>query len=129
MADVGERRGRAGWLAPSFRNADHVRDTVLSATGADTIAVVLDAETIPSIDVTGAAMLVALRDRLAERGIQLLVVKPIGQVRDVVATAEPSADFTGRHDSVDAAVAAARAAAGVSGMPRHGPASGNEPAS
>ena len=57
-----------------------MRDTVLSAIGADTIAVVLDAETIPSIDVTGAAMLVAPRDRLAERGIQLLVVKPIGQV-------------------------------------------------
>jgi sulfate permease, SulP family len=101
-----------------FANADHVRDTVLAAIGPGTIAVVLDAETIPNIDVTGAAMLVALRDRLEQREIQLLVAKPIGQVRDVVATAEPAADFTGRHDSLDAAVRAARAAAAGKSEPR-----------
>ena len=81
---------------------------VLGAITADTIAVVLDAETIPSIDVTGAGMLVALRARLDARGIQLLVAKSIGQVRDVVATAEPGADLPGRYDTVDEAVAAAR---------------------
>jgi high affinity sulfate transporter 1 len=91
-----------------FANADHVRDSVLGAISADTVAVVLDAETIPSIDVTGAGMLIALRSRLSERGIQLLVAKSIGQVRDVVATAEPGADVPGRYDTVDAAVAAAR---------------------
>ena len=42
-----------------FANADHVRDSVLGAITPDTIAVVLDAETIPSIDVTGAGMLIA----------------------------------------------------------------------
>jgi len=81
-ADVAVLRVESGLF---FANADHVRDTVLSAVDGDTVAVVLDAETIPGIDVTGAAMLVALRDRLAERGIQLLVAKSIGQVRDVVA--------------------------------------------
>jgi len=91
-----------------FANSDHVRDSVLAALTADTVAVVLDAETIPSIDVTGAGMLIALRARLSERGIQLLVAKSIGQVRDVVATAEPRADVPGRYDTVDAAVAAAR---------------------
>jgi MFS superfamily sulfate permease-like transporter len=103
-----------------FANADHVRDTVLGAVDADTTAVVLDAETIPGIDVTGAAMLVSLRDRLAERGIQLLVAKSIGQVRDVVATAEPAADFAGRYDSVDAAVSAARARARDTTLPTEG---------
>jgi sulfate permease, SulP family len=53
-------------------------------------------------------MLVALRERLAARGIQLLVAKSIGQVRDVVATAEAAADVPGRYDTIDAAVAAAR---------------------
>jgi anti-anti-sigma factor len=92
-----------------FANADHVRDTVLDLVADDTRAVVLDAETIPSIDVTGAGMLVTLRERLATRGIQLLVAKSIGQVRDVVATAEPEADVPGRYNSISAAVAAARA--------------------
>jgi hypothetical protein len=69
-------------------------------------------------------MLVALRERLAERGIQLLMAKPIGQVRDVVATAEPAADFTGRHDSIDAAVNAARAAATPHSPPQD-PTAGN----
>ncbi|TQM61847.1 SulP family inorganic anion transporter [Humibacillus xanthopallidus] len=101
-----------------FANADHVRDTVLDAVRGDTVAVVLDAETIPTIDVTGAGMLVALRDRLAERGIQLLVAKSIGQVRDVVATAEPGADVPGRYDSIDAAIKAAR---GVSARPEQQP--------
>jgi sulfate permease, SulP family len=91
-----------------FANADHVRDTVLGVVADDTVAVVLDAETIPAIDVTGAGMLVALRERLEARGIQLLVAKSIGQVRDVVATAEAGADVPGRYDTVDEAVAAAR---------------------
>jgi hypothetical protein len=85
-----------------------VRDSVLSTVTPDTIAVVLDAETIPAIDVTGATMLIALRARLSERDIRLLVAKSIGQVRDVVTTAEPGADVPGRYDTVDAAVAAAR---------------------
>jgi SulP family sulfate permease len=91
-----------------FANADHVRDTVLSLVTDKTVAVVLDAETIPSIDVTGAAMLVALRERLAHRHIQLLVAKSIGQVRDVVRAAEPIADVPGRYDTIDQAVSVAR---------------------
>jgi len=92
-----------------FANADYVRDSVLGAVTADTVAVVLDAETIPSIDVTGAGMLVALRGRLAERGVGLLLAKSIGQVRDVVATAEPGSEVPRRFDTVDAAVTEARA--------------------
>jgi anti-anti-sigma regulatory factor len=94
-----------------FANADYVRDTVIALLTKETVAVVLDAETIPTIDVTGVGMLVALRERLAARGIQLLVAKSIGQVRDVVATAEPAADVAGRHDTIDGAVTAARSAA------------------
>lgn len=50
-----------------FANADHVRDTVLALVTSETVAVVLDAETIPTIDVTGAGMLIARRERLAAR--------------------------------------------------------------
>lgn len=103
-----------------FANADHVRDSVLEAVTADTVAVVLDAETIPSIDVTAASMLVALRARLAEHGVQLLVAKSIGQVRDVVTTAEPGAELPGRYDTVDAAVTDARLNASRRSAPRPG---------
>ncbi len=47
-------------------------------------AVVLDAETTPSIDVTGAQMLADLANNLRGRGTRLLVARDVGQVRDVL---------------------------------------------
>jgi sulfate permease, SulP family len=71
-----------------FANADHVRRTVRSHAHADGVrAVVLDAETIPFVDVTAAAMLVQLRDELDRDGVRLLVARDIGQVRDVLGRA------------------------------------------
>ena len=92
-----------------FANADHVRDSIASMVTSSTRAVVLDAETMPSVDVTGAAMLVSLRSDLERRNISLLLAKSIGQVRDVVTTAEPARDVPGRYETIDDAVAAVQA--------------------
>ena len=46
--------------------------------------VVLDAETIPFVDVTAAEMLRALSEDLERRGVRLLIARDIGQVRDVL---------------------------------------------
>ena len=71
-----------------FANADHVRRTVRSHARADGVrAVVLDAETVPFVDVTAAEMLAQLRDELDRDGVRLLVARDIGQVRDVLARA------------------------------------------
>jgi sulfate permease, SulP family len=68
-----------------FANADSVRARILKAAGAEGIrAVVLDAETIPFIDVTAARMLGELVDELHHRDVQLLIARDTGQVRDVM---------------------------------------------
>ena len=68
-----------------FANADALRDAVQAQAFRDGIrAVVLDAETIPYIDVTAARMLVQLDDELERRGVRLVVARDIGQVRDVL---------------------------------------------
>ena len=66
-----------------FANTDHVRQAVL-AHAHDVKAVVLDAETIPFVDVTAAEMLRALAEDLERRGVRLLVARDVGQVRDVL---------------------------------------------
>jgi sulfate permease, SulP family len=72
-----------------FANADHVRARIRkSAESADPRAVVLDAETTPSIDVTAAQMLADLAHNLRSRGTRLLVARDVGQVRDVLQQAE-----------------------------------------
>lgn len=93
-----------------FANADVVRDAITGMVGPRTRTVVLDAETVPTIDVSGASMLATLRTDLERRGVALLIAKSIGQVRDVVSTAESVDVIAGRYPSVDAAVAAARTA-------------------
>jgi sulfate permease, SulP family len=68
-----------------FANADTVRDQVLKAATADGVrAVVLDAETIPFIDVTASKTLKELSDELHHRNIRLLIARDIGQVRDIL---------------------------------------------
>ena len=48
-------------------------------------AVVLDCETMPSVDVTAARMLNQLAADLARRGTRLVLAGEIGQVRDMLA--------------------------------------------
>ena len=91
-----------------FANADHVRARIRRiAESADPRAVVLDAETTPSIDVTAAQMLADLAQNLRRQGTRLLVARDVGQVRDVLQRAEVPGIVVGVHPTVDAAVEAA----------------------
>ena len=88
-----------------FANAEHVRHTILTHARADGVkAVVIDAETVPYIDVTAAETLRQLRDDLERDGVQLLLARDIGQVRDVLRRAgaedEAAAVFPTVEDAV-----------------------------
>ena len=68
-----------------FANADAIRHRVLDEverTGAS--AAVLDAQTVPSIDVTAVRMLDELAADLARRGVRLALARDVGQVRDLL---------------------------------------------
>ncbi|MFF5076566.1 SulP family inorganic anion transporter [Actinoplanes sp. NPDC000266] len=91
-----------------FANADHVRESILGMLDEHTEAVVLDAETIPSVDITGAAMLATLRDELDRRNIRLLLAKSVGQVRDVLRTSPSAAREATQFPTIDEAVASLR---------------------
>jgi sulfate permease, SulP family len=91
-----------------FANADHVRDTIRRHARGDGVkAVVLDAETVPEIDVTAAEMLSQLRGDLDRAGVRLLVARDIGQVRDVLRRAGAEDDAV-VFPSVEDAVSRAR---------------------
>jgi len=88
-----------------FANSDAVRARILNAAEADGItAVVLDAETIPFIDVTAARMLAALAEDLRGRDATLLLAHAIGQVRDVLQSVIDDPAVTHFYPTVQAAV-------------------------
>jgi MFS superfamily sulfate permease-like transporter len=90
-----------------FANADAVRTRLLAA--ADGVhAVVLDAETIPFIDVTAARMLDELAGDLRRRGVRLAIARDVGEVRDVLARAASEAELHEVYATVGEAVAATR---------------------
>jgi SulP family sulfate permease len=117
LAPVDDRRGspwvdiaRSGLTPPAgvvvvrveaplmFANADSVRTRVreLAAEAADgphgLKLVVLDGSSSPSIDVTAAGMLTQLREDVRRLGGELVLSDNIGQVRDVLSTAEESGE-------------------------------------
>jgi sulfate permease, SulP family len=71
-----------------FANAEAIRQAIRAHAGDGTRAVVLDAETVPSIDITAVAMLIALADELADRGTELVLARDVAGVRDLLATEE-----------------------------------------
>jgi high affinity sulfate transporter 1 len=72
-----------------FANADAVRKEIRDyAAAPETRAIVLDGETVPSVDVTAATMLAELHEDLRADGVQLVLARDIGQVRDVLAKAD-----------------------------------------
>ena len=74
-----------------FANADAVRARIVAAAAAPGIrAVILDAEAVPTIDVSAARMLGAVADDLHRVGVGLRLAQVVGQVHDVLATAVPS---------------------------------------
>jgi sulfate permease, SulP family len=92
-----------------FANADHVRVTINEAAAAEGVhAVVLDAETVPFVDVTAARMLDELTADLRRRGVRLVIARDVGQVRDVLASSGDDA-APEYFPSVRAAVDAVRA--------------------
>ncbi len=96
-----------------FANADPVRSRILAAAAAEGItAVVLDAETIPFIDVTSARMLAALEQQLGGEGVRLLIARDVGQVRDVLRSATDDPALAHVYPSVQAAVDAAQGVGG-----------------
>ncbi|MGD9889941.1 MAG: SulP family inorganic anion transporter [Dehalococcoidia bacterium] len=105
-----------------FANADTVRAVVRQHAGAEgTTAIVLDGETMPYVDVTAAKMLVELADDLERDGIGLYVAREIGQVRDVLRSADDARHLTHIfptvEDAVQAALAAGNAATSESAKP------------
>ena len=91
-----------------FANADAVRTQILNAAAADRIrAVVLDAETIPFIDVTASRMLSDLSDELRHQDVKLLIARDIGQVRDVLRHVIDDPALDDSYPTVEAAVSAA----------------------
>jgi MFS superfamily sulfate permease-like transporter len=72
-----------------FANAEHVRTAVRGHVTRDTGAIVLDAETVPYIDVSAARMIGELADDLERDGVILVIARDVGQVRDVPRRADP----------------------------------------
>ena len=90
-----------------FANAENVRSRILEVGVAPRVrAVILDAETIPFVDVSAARMLVSAHAQLQTRGVRLVVARAVGQVRDVVGCITDEDDLTSSFPTIAAAVAA-----------------------
>ena len=73
-----------------FANADSVESVIRAAADRPgTRAVILDAESVPSVDVSAADMVEGLRHRLEDHHVRLVIAREFGQVHDVFTTAEP----------------------------------------
>jgi anti-anti-sigma factor len=91
-----------------FANADAVRKDVLAHAVDGTKTIVIDGETVPFIDMTAAHMLESLAEDLERDGIQLLLARDVGQVRDVLERQEADHPVAIRaYPTVQAAVTAA----------------------
>jgi SulP family sulfate permease len=94
-----------------FANADAVRDHIRAhAADGHIKAVVIDAETVPAIDVTAGAMLFGMGRELRSQGKRLVLAREIGQVRDAIDTtgSESAPSELENYPTVRAAVAALR---------------------
>ena len=90
-----------------FANADTVRDAIRAhAAEPGTRAVVLDAETAPFIDVSAARMLIEVATDLRRSGVELVIARDVGQVRDVLRRAEGDAPLPPAYPTVMDAVQA-----------------------
>jgi sulfate permease, SulP family len=90
-----------------FANADTVRDVIRAhAAEPGTRAVVLDAETAPFIDVSAARMLIEVATDLRRSGVELVIARDVGQVRDVLRRAEGDAPLPPAYPTVMDAVQA-----------------------
>ena len=81
------RAGGRVLLGDGVANADAVRDAIRACSSGAT-AVVIDAETVPAIDVTAVTMLVALAQDLRRDGVELVLARDIGPVHDLLRLGE-----------------------------------------
>ena len=65
---------------------------------------ILDAETMPFVDVTAGRMLVATHEELRTHGVRLVLARDVGQVRDVLGCITQDGDLTTSYPKIDAAV-------------------------
>jgi sulfate permease, SulP family len=94
-----------------FANADAVRDHIRAHAADEHVkAVVIDAETVPAIDVTAGQMLMELGHDLRAQGKRLVLAREIGQVREAIdhTDAGPAPPEIDTYPTVRAAVAALR---------------------
>jgi SulP family sulfate permease len=104
-----------------FGNADYVQAAIQDAAGDGIGVVVLDCETMPSIDVTAARMLSQLAADFRRRGVQLVLAGEIGQVRDMLAVVSGPYGSPEYHRTVQDAVDSARTGPAVPGPPGRAP--------
>jgi SulP family sulfate permease len=101
-----------------FASADAVRDAIKSHVRDDTRAVVVDAETVPAIDVTAVSMLTELAADLRADGIELVLARDVGSVRELLRRGAGDTPLS-NYPTVRAAVQALRSPATPS-SDRHG---------
>jgi sulfate permease, SulP family len=99
-----------------FANADAVRSAIRAQLNEGTKAVVLDAETVPAIDVTAVTMLVELAGDLRREGVELVLARDVGAVRDLVELGQGDATPLQTFPTVRAAVDALQAGNGAPGV-------------
>jgi high affinity sulfate transporter 1 len=88
-----------------FANAAPIAAEIRSAARRDDVhAVVIDAETMPFIDVTAVQVLDRVARELRADGVRLVIARNIGQVRDVVDTAPGDSILDASYPTVDEAV-------------------------
>lgn len=88
-----------------FANTESVRAQISQAARSEgTKTVVLDAETIPFIDISAARMLDELAAELRRDGIRILLARDVGQVRDVLRMSGEDISKAQVYPSVRAAV-------------------------
>lgn len=110
-----------------YANADAVRRAIITLVNASIRAVVVDAQSIPFVDVTAAEMLTRLERELASRGVQLLIARYIGQVRDVLEHAAGAELEACMHATVREAVASIPGAATGDDLGADGPVQAESP--
>ena len=75
-----------------------------AARRADIHSVVIDAETVPFIDVTAAQVLDQVARELLADGVRVVIARNIGQVRDVIHAAPGDSILDAAYPTVDQAV-------------------------
>jgi SulP family sulfate permease len=100
-----------------FANADAVRNAIRAHANEGTDAVVLDAETVPAIDLTAVSMLTELAVDLRRDGIELVLARDIGAVRDLVRRGQGEETRLRTYPTVRAAVDALHEEARASEAP------------